>query len=309
MFMGISAADTVKSVNSLAGAHRVLRDCMTTPTGRARKEKPGGYGFPIGGHSKSVTWARATDDGGVAFRLYETDVVTYQGDGSVLIENYGTTSTTKFANTFAPNLLHLCYPVTTRGNEGGHKGICYHAASERDWKTRRVCTGDVVRFVPSENGAWLPDATTIDPIRVPDSDRKATRAISMEHHLRDFELWLSMAPMHLDLEHDDWDLEACAAALKARDFSKAAVHLPLIEVPGGFGTASRMRPLNIAVRGRDFMITMGSLRKLKLALWHDLGAIGTTTVTTMVDIEHDKVRRLNNAMNKLGFYPDWGISS
>lgn len=243
MFMGISAANNVRSVNSLADARRVLRDVKLTPTGRARAEKP--YGFPIGGHSKSVTWARATEDGGVAFRLYETDVVTYLGDGSVVIENYGTTSTTKFANTFAPKTLHLCYPVTTRGNEGGHKGIRYHCASEYDWKTARVCTGDAVRFVESENGAWLPDETTLDPIRVPTLDRKLARRIATDHHLCDFEMWLSMAPRHLDLEHVDWDLAACSDALKRRNFAEAAVNLPLIEEPAGFGTADRMKPLNI----------------------------------------------------------------
>jgi hypothetical protein len=305
MFMGISAANNVRSVNSLADAKRVLRDCSLTPTGRDRVAKE--FGYPVGGHSKSVTWARPTDDGGVAFRLYDTDVVTYLGDGSVVIENFGTVSTTKFADTFAPRTLHLCHPTTTRGSEGGHKGIRYHCASEYDWKTARVCIGDAVRFVESENGAWLPDATTLDDIRVPELDRKALPAIAKAYNLRDFETWLSMAPMHLDIEHVEWDLDQCMKALATRDFTTAAAYLPTIIEPSGFGTAERMKPLNIAVAARDEHVTMGSFRKLKLALWDSLGAYGTTTVKTLPDREHDRIRQLNNELRKLDIWNEWGI--
>ncbi len=262
MFLGIS--DAGGTAASYADAVKVLQRAALTPTGRKRLEKPEGY--PLGGHSKSVTWVRKDDDGAIAFTLYHTDVVLWHPDNSFEIDNYGTVTTSGFAHRFLPAGMHLHRPTYRRGCEGGHRGIGYRDGGQH------ICFGDIVRFVP-RGDSWAPDEATCDEVLLPVGvDRRAARALSKCYNLRDFELWLSMAPMHLAgtesaVEHAEWDLDQCLNALVRRDFRQAAAHLPLISEPEGFGTAKLMKPLAIATRRGDSHITMASLSKLKLALW------------------------------------------
>ena len=296
MYTGITAHHNAKRVASYADAVAAFEAASLTPTGKQRRVKPDG--FPLGGHAKSVTWVRQEESGAVVFMLYSTDVVVWSPDNSVEIDNYGTVTTSGFASRFLPSGIHLNYPVARRGSSGGHKTITY--VSDRDGvRSYNVCHGGLVRFVEHAD-VWLPDEDTLDTMKFPELDRARCRALALKYHLRDFEMWLSMAPMHLDIEHEGWDLGHVAMALKHRDFATAAAHLPLIKPGSGFGTAKRINPLPIRTRSWEQHVTMGSLSKLKLALWEDEEMLDDVKFKTMPQDEFNRAMRRVREMEALG---------
>lgn len=230
---------------------------------------------------------REAEDHTICFRLYDTDVVIWHPDDSVEIDNFGTVTTSAFAGQFLPEGMHLAHPVERRGEMGGHRGI-YYRVGPGSWDASSVCFGGMPRFRIREDGYWRPDADTIDTIKFPELDRKMAREIAREVPWKDFENWLSMAPHHLRIEHDCWDLDDCMAALRKRDFTLASMFLPLITIPSGFGGHDRIRPLPIITKSRDHVVTMGSLKKLRLALYADRGAFDTVELTEIAVGEFDR---------------------
>ena len=208
-------------------------------------------------------------DGAIAFRLYLTDVVVWNPDNSVEIDNYGSQTTSGFAKHFLPQGIHLSYPTVRRNMSGGANTIQFHAHPDRpdlSWEDRyHVCQGSVVRFT-EQGGAWLPDEDTCYDIRLPvGMDRKKFREVAKRYHLKEFENWLAMAPIHLDIHHVAWSTHSCMAALEAREFRIAAEALPTILETSAFGLCDRTQPLPIhTLPGR--YISMASLAKLKLAI-------------------------------------------
>ena len=286
MFTGVRSHQDAGRVDSYATAEAALERAMLTPTGRRRTEKE--YGFHLGMSSNhGVTWVRKDDDGTINFRLYDTDVVIWYPDNSFVVDNFGTVTTSGFARTFLPGGISLAHPVTIRGNTGGHRGI-YYGVDRGDsyWGTRMVCFGGLPRF--RQHGEdWLPDEDTLDTVKFPELDQRAARELSREYPFKDFEAWLSMAPLHMDLEHEGYDLDQCCEALKSRNFTNAAQSLPLITIPYGWGAADRIKPLPIRC-SREGVITMGSLKKLRLAIYADERAFSTVKLTTIRASEFDR---------------------
>lgn len=290
-FTGVTSYERAPGAHSYETARRVLEKASRTPTGRLREEKSQGY--PLG-RSDGVTWVREMQDkgyeGAIAFRLYATDVVIWHPDNSVEIDNFGSSTTSTFARRFLPHRMSLSHPTARRGASGGHKGINYCA--ERDdnkpgWQLEwRVCWGGLPRF-REHNGVWLPDEDTLDEVSFPEiSDRKGQREVAEQYHLRDFATWLEVAPAHMSLAHDDYDLDECAEALEKRDFRRAAQKLPLVKDTGAFGTDLKIIPIDTMMHDR--VITMTSLTKLKLALWEAHGLLYDITFKT---IEHGEFQR------------------
>lgn len=231
----------------------------------------------------------------IAFRLYETDVVTWDEDNSVHIDNYGTTTTSSFAWQFLPAGICLNFPTTRRGHTGGANTIWFRTADGP-----RICQGDVVRFT-EQGGVWLPDEDTCYDISLPKGvERGKARELARTYHLAEFESWLSMAPMHLgDVEHAEWDLDECMDALEKRDWRQAAMHMPLIKESGAFGHKQRAKPLPIACE-RGHHISLGCLAKLKLAIWDDCGALEVDTARTWPVGEYDRRMKRVKEMKALG---------
>mgnify|MGYP001169639493 CR=1 FL=1 len=208
-------------------------------------------------------------DGAIAFRLYQTDVVVWNPDNSVEIDNYGSQTTSGFAKRFLPCSIYLNYPTVRRNMIGGANTIQFHTHPDRpdlSWEDRyHVCQGSIVRFT-EQDGAWLPDESTCYDIRLPvGMDRKKFREVAKRYHLKEFENWLSMAPIHLDIHHVEWDTHTCMAALEAREFRVAAEALPTILETSAFGLCDRTQPLPIHTLPGKY-ISMASLAKLKLAI-------------------------------------------
>lgn len=306
MYLGITSHRSAQRVRCYADAQAALERASETPTGRARTEKPDG--FPLG-NSRGVTWVRPNDDGSIAFTLYATDVVVWHPDNSFEIDNFGSVTTSEFAARFTPDDIHLRYPVQRRGESGGDRGISYHPVGGDDWHARwreaRICFGTIVRFRETAAGGWAPDEDTLTKVVFPELDRAAARKMSKALHLRDFESWLGMAPHHLDLEHEGFDVGHCALALKHRDFALAACHLPTVKADT-FGRCHDDRALPIPTRKYGEIITLGSVSKLKLALWEDAGILKDAIFRTIGLREfHRRMARVR-ALDALGFYGVYG---
>lgn len=289
MFTGIKAHHDAKRVRSYETAVQALERASKTPTDKNRQAKP--FGFHLGmNRNHGVTWVRE-EGGDIIFRLYDTDVVIWHPDNSVEIENYGTVTTRDFVSRFIPRSIGLNVVVSRRHMpyEGGNKGFTYRARADDNWYDRRICQGygNTVRFVESGDDVWLPDGDMLVPMKFLDLDRKAAREIGKRFPWKEFELWLDMAPRHMDrFEHDYWDLEECLEALEQRDFRKAARHLPLVEDKDNFGR--RPVKLPIITSSRDFIVTPSSITKLRKAAYAELGAYTETTVSTLTLREFDK---------------------
>lgn len=297
MYLGVRSYEDALACHDYETARRSLERASLTPK-LGRKREPKAFGYHMGRSSThGVTWVRECTDkgyeGAIAFRLYNTDVVIWHPDNSVEIDNFGTETTSAFARAFLPSKMSLYHTTKRCGELGGHKGVGYYDGEE--W---RLCWGGLPRFRLHDN-VWLPDEDTLDEVRFPElSDRKVARAVSAKYHLKDFDTWLSMAPMHIRIEHDCWDIHDCADALLKRDFALAAMFLPLTYEPRGFGTELNIIP--IVTRRHGAHITTGALAKLKLALWDLEGLIETVSFKTIASSEFARRMRRVRAMQQLG---------
>lgn len=266
MFMGVTAHHDARRVTCFADAQAALERHSKTPTGKRRTIKPDGYHLGMS-RNHGVTWVRPNEDGSIAFRLYDTDVVTWHPDNSVEIENYGTVTTSGFASRFLPQGFHLHHLTTRRGEEAGHRCISYIDAPHKAWWDRRVCAGGVVCFVPIGDDCWAVDEDSCDTIKLPGKvDQRKARELARRYHLKDFENWLSMAvgAHGVEVEYVQQDNEMCLNALEARDFKRAAAYLPLVDNEKNYGRYPTALPIATPY-GK--VVTMGSLARLKLALW------------------------------------------
>ena len=281
MYMGISAHRQARPVGSYDDACRALEAATVTKSGKTRS--PGTWGFPLGAHYKSVTHIRERE-GDIVFRLYDTDVVTWHPDNSFTIDSWASKTTAEFASRFTPPGVYLNASCVLRLQRGG------------DWGDRIICHADAtVREVAP--GIWAPDEDGLRPFRYPVLDQRMAREIRKEYPFADFDNWLSMAPMHLDLEHAGVDCEDVAKALKQRDFRTAAVHLPLVSETSAFGI--KLRPLAIATpHGRA--VTMSSLARFKDWLYDNEGALSWEETKVLTQREFDRYTKRITALAKAG---------
>lgn len=304
MFMGVTAHQSVKRVASYADAQAVFEKFSKTPTGKQRKEQTNGFHLSMSSNH-GVTWVRERADQAIAFQLYDTDVVAWYPDNSVVVCNYGSVTTSRFASRFLPGGIWLNHPTTRHGVEGGHRTISFRSEMVQSHWEHRTCCGSHVRFVhDTKADAWLPDETTLDEMHFPVLDQRAAREISREYSLRDFDMWLSMAPRHMQIEHDSWSLYDCATALKKRDFVLASMFLPLIEDTGAFGNTIRPLPIHVS-RYRRY-VTMGSLARLRTALYDDEGAYTTVTHKHLPHSQFDKLMTKVRELDRLGCGGSYG---
>lgn len=305
MFMGVHQFRHAGRVSSYSEAQQVLEKYRHTPKRKLLRERKA-YGYHLGmNRNHGVTWVRDESGGSIVFRLYDTDVVTWNPDNSVTVENWGSVTTSDFAHQFLPQGIGLRHKT----RNGGDNGITYCNGVSREVATswgsftvheRDICFGSAVTFEQQDEDMWLPREDTCEVFTLPGPvDQQGARELSKRYHLRDFELWLSVGPMHLDLTHAHWDRDTCLAALEARDFRTAAVYLPLVAVPQGFGLTERMKPLPIATSHWRLRITMTSLAKLKLAAWAHEGLIPTMTFRTAPMAVYERCKQREQALESV----------
>jgi len=286
MYMGVKNHHTLPRVTSYEDAQRALAVWES-------KTRRGKQVTQVLSHGSAI-----------AFRLYETDVVTWEADNSVHVDNYGTTTTSSFAHQFLPAGIHLHYPVERRGCSGGSNTIGFRAhpdGTPLSWQERyHVCQGAVVRFT-EQDGVWLPDEDTCYDITLPKGvERKKSRELAKTYHFAEFESWLQMGPLILgDVEHSEWDLQECMDALEKRDWRQAAMFMPTIKESGSFGHEQRAKPLPISCEHGHY-ISLGCLAKLKLAIWDWHGFLIVDTAKTWPRGEFDRRMQRVKEMEALG---------
>jgi hypothetical protein len=257
------------SCNSYESACKLLESRKVTATGRRRAE--GVNGYPLGSN-KGKAWVRELDDGAIALQLYGTDVVTWNTDNSVEIDNYGTKTTTEFAARYLPAGIRLGH-TTSRG---GDNRILFGMETSPGVRETHVCAGHgTVRFV-HDGACWVPDTGTLADIILPTkTDRKRMRELSQEHNLKHFEAWMRVVPETVQdtdpIEHCGEDPHLCLEALREQRYRDAATLLPVVVRTNAFGNTTKAIP--IVTRRYDHVISMGSVQRLKQFLWHDEGAI------------------------------------
>jgi hypothetical protein len=309
MYLGITAHHDALRVHDYTTAQAALERATKTPTGRQRKLKLQGYHLGLSSNH-GVTWARPNEDGSIAFTLYATDVVTWYPDNSFVVDNFGSVTTSGFARRFLPSGIYLRHPVERQGVLGGDRGVVYPSGAPSkvttDWGEyltcpHSICFGGEVRFCKQDD-LWLPDEETLADIDLPEPTR-GTRGMAAKYHLRDFDNWLVMAPLHMRVEHQGEDIETCIEALRARDFRTAAEHLPLCPIAEAWGRTPV--PLKIVTPHWQHVVTSGSLRKLKLALWDAEGLITTMPHKTLPLADYERKMRRVRTMRGLGLSGAW----
>lgn len=297
-------------------AHRNIPGCDSYTTARhslavavekSNGKRIHGDAIPLAAHSKSVTSVRQRPDESIAFRLYDTDVVTWHPDDSVTIRNFGTNTTTDFAYRFLPRGFYLAYETT----KGGNRTISFPDRPRGEqgyWADKSVCEGAAVRFEPLGAEAWAPDPATVSPLGFPELDRRVARTISAEYHLSDFNNWLAMAPLHIDLEHHETDLHGCAQALRERNFAEAVAYLPLINVEKGSFGRSRDDHKVIPVETYTWReaVTWQSFERMKLWLWAHFGAFEAVEFISLPATEFERRMKRVRQLATIGQASMWG---
>lgn len=308
MFMGVRSHNSVRQVTSYSEAQAVLEACKKTPTGKRRTEKY--EGFALGLRSRGVTWVKQHADGSIGFTLYDTEVVCWHPDNSVVVRNWGSVTTSGFAHHFLPCGISLRYP----SKNGGSRAIQYRSQLNDNDRYRygrwSLCSGDAVRFVASPCGnLWLPDEDTCDEITYPKIDRSVSREIGRKFSLPEFRTWLEVAPAHMAaIEHEGYDYDACVAALLRRDFTTASKHLPLMDANRCWGGYRRVAGLNFSCRRRDNYVSLGSIDRLRLAILVEGYGVETIKVKTPLIRDHERYMKLARRVEQIDHYNCYGPS-
>ena len=287
-------------IASYETALAALEQCSTKRRARFTSHNDWSLGHP----KAEVTGISKRDTGDIHLRLYETDVVVWHPDNSFTVHNYGTKTTGEFAAAVLPAGISLCHDVSrpAAGIERENRAIIYWQPGENRWSEARVVNGeDLVTFYPTEAGGWAPRADEVSPFEFFAVDMPRARELCREYHLKDFAMWLSMAPMHMSprLCWIEDDPGACRQALLERDFRSAAMLLPLVSETRAFGLELKPYPID-TLRGK--YVTPTSLQRFKDALYDDEGALVRTTILLPTQAEWQNRSRRRSALEKSRVY-------
>lgn len=307
MFLGVTSHHNTRRVTSYAEAQAVLEACKKTATGKRRTEKP--EGFALGLKSRGVTWVKGHSDGSIGFTLYATEVICWHPDNSVVVNNWGSVTTSGFASRFLPSGISLC----CRRTNGGSTAIQYRSelgANDRYRYGRwSLCQGTLVRFVESPCGQlWLPDEETCDEIVYPRIDRSVSRDLGRKYSLPEFKTWLEVAPAHMaTIEHEGYDYDACVAALLRRDFTTASKHLSLMNASKCWRGSHSIASLNFRCAGHDNYVSLRSIERLRLAMLIEDYGVEAIRVKTPLLNDHERYMKLARQMKTIGHYNGYGL--
>lgn len=266
------------------------------------------HDWALGPPKAGVTGVRL-DGQAVIFRLYGTDVITWEPDG-VTIDNYGTKTTSEFCAALLPAGISVGHDVKRRDDiDCENRTITYPAQVysldtwHEYWRTRHICdaSGGPVTF-RQKGEFWFPDEATVTPLKVPVLDRTGARKASKQYNLREFRLWLEMAlPLFYEpVEHEGESYGKATEALLGRDFWRAAQHLPLVEQPRGFGI--RLKPLNVSAPYYYQAVTMRSFEMLKDHIYDHEMLIGHEHHATLPYSTWQAARRRVKQLEAAGVY-------
>lgn len=200
--------------------------------------------------------------GQIVFRLYATDIISYRADGTIKLRGYPSVTTSEVARRFLPAAIHMRSDALT----------CLMGQRDLgdDWRPRwdeAVICGSGVTLT-QVGGIWSIDESSLyEEFHFLDLDRIGARKVVKDYPFADFATWLSMAPKHIDVDHEGADTNRCLGHLKRREFLEAAKCMPLIGIPRGFGLSDRMVGYGIKVPGWRELVTRYSHKVMALSDW------------------------------------------
>jgi hypothetical protein len=141
-------------------------------------------------------------DESIAFKLYDTECVTYHPDGSLTIQGYGTTTTSQFIDRLTPlGVRHECHQRSGRhGPMLMLQPVCEHVDPPNQWhdEERRwtgvdwgegvviKCEFPVTINYSADRGHHMP-VGDVPKFNLPSINRAAARQAAKEYQLADFE--------------------------------------------------------------------------------------------------------------------------
>lgn len=141
---------------------------------------------------------RKLNDGSIACRLYDTDLVIYRPDGSIQINPYDTRSSRLFVSAIAPCAWRLARIGSSLFYNLGHAG-----PAGAPVKYIQVVTGkdNTVTFTRDSDGVWRIDPSHLVDTTIVKVNRKGTNAVMRRTRFSEFEAWALMRHAINPIEH------------------------------------------------------------------------------------------------------------
>ncbi len=280
------------------------------------KYNPDGEERPIGDRAVKNTGRqfnramRKLEDGSIAFRLFDTDVVVYHPDETITIQGYATMSTSGFIDALAPaGIQHSYRQIRFNGRLSHTEDPVLHLmptraetyGSDRTYqipvwsKAMVIRCDDAVRLTYSADGVWVPvDLDDLVPFQVPTLDRKAARAVSKQYGLTTLQqvvnamIALKAAPPPFTGNGYSTDFRAIMQALEAGD-TMAAVELMPRGTTQAFGKT----------HGTERGVQPGFITRLRNHIYEHEGVVDRVAKQTLTSHGYRKyvadVRRFEDA--------------
>jgi hypothetical protein len=138
---------------------------------------------------------RKLNDGSIACRLYDTDLVIYRPDGSIQINPYDTRSSRLFVSAIAPCAWRLARIGSRLFYDLVHAGAPV--------KYIQVVTGkdNTVTFTRASDVVWRIDPSHLVDTTIVKVNRKGTNAVMKRTRFSEFEAWALMRHAINPIEH------------------------------------------------------------------------------------------------------------
>lgn len=245
---------------------------------------------------------RELEDGSIAFRLYDTDCVTWHPNNRITIRGWSSPSTTEFVGMLTPagishgqgrkNEWEPILYLYDNGRPPWETEESYTSYREkvRPWYARTQiiqCSQPVTLY--EVDGRWLPiDDTELEPFRLYRFDRRASRAAAAKYHLKQLEGVIDAAialsggtahpPATGQRTGGGVQMGAIMAALEQEQYLTAIGLMPR----GGGSYKFGRKPVS------DRMITPGFLMRLRNHIYEHEGAVERYEQTRLTPAQYKK---------------------
>jgi len=203
---------------------------------RVKREDSDGYRPLRIGDRKKRTTIHMVPNGGIAMRLYETDVVTYYQDGSILLHTFKTKTTGEFADEVLPPGARMQIDWSTRCSRDETYLYTYDATQGSRWDNGgpRYYRFDgetmTIEQDPENANLWRPRSNDFAPVEFIHVDKSLYARTRRQFKLRALEDYFDTNPKQPDWSerlklHDDCTTQDLMAWIANGDY--ALVHRAL----------------------------------------------------------------------------------
>lgn len=179
------AATSYAHVDSYARACRVLERRMVSDTGKPRTAGP--YGYCLNpSRNQGSQMVRRLANNAIAFRLHNTDIITYHDDDSIDVQCWASVSTSNVFNSLSPATVRM----------DSHSQVFVETPN-----CKKVYSGRLSLHPSGDGRTWNVDETGRLKFSYYTADAVARRRARKARNYRTFRDVVTMTAMHLGLEH------------------------------------------------------------------------------------------------------------